>query len=195
MALQPKIKNIITGLGVGSHFSHWGFQGAMIQEADWNTALQFGNLGIHVLPARHFSGRSLWENKTLWVAFALIGTEHRIFLSGDSGYGTHFKQIGEIFGEFDIVSLDTGQYDSDWPYVHMKPEEAAQAAEDLNAKAMVPGHVGKFALANHTWDEPFIRITAASRGKAHRLLTPIIGEPVYLDTEPPAYAPWWEALQ
>jgi len=195
MALQPKIKKVVTGLGVGSHFSHWGFSDAMVQEADWNTAHQFGPLGIHVLPARHFSGRSLWDNKTLWVAFALIGTEHRIFLSGDSGYGTHFKQIGETFGGFDIVSLDTGQYDNDWPHVHMNPEEAAQAAEDLNAKAMIPGHVGRFALANHAWDEPFIRITAAFRSKECRLLTPIIGEPVYLDAEKSAYSPWWETLQ
>lgn len=195
MDLRPKIKKIVTGLGVGSHFAHWGFPDSMIHEADWNTALQFGDLEIHVLPSRHFSGRSLWDNKTLWVAFALIGTEHRVFLSGDTGYGSHFKEIGESFGWFDVVSLDTGQYDNDWPYVHMNPEEAAQAAEDLRAKAMTPGHVGRFALANHAWEEPFVRITAASRNREYRLLTPIIGEPVYLDLKNPACPPWWETMQ
>lgn len=194
MALQPKTKKIVTGLGVGEHFAHWGFPSTMLHEADWNTHLQFGDLGIHVLPARHFSGRSLWDNKTLWVAYALTGAKHRIFLSGDSGYGTHFKEIGEAFGGFDMVSLDAGQYGPDWPYVHMKPEEAAQAAEDLKARAMIPGHIGKFALANHAWDEPFDRIVSASRNKKYHLLTPVIGEPVYLDAEKPEFPRWWEAL-
>jgi len=31
----------------------------------------------------------------------------------------------------------------------MMPEEVAQAAEDLKAKALLPGHSGKFAIENH----------------------------------------------
>lgn len=42
------------------------------------------------------------------------------------------------------------------------------------------GHVGKFAIAYHTWVNPFKRIVAASRGKPYRLLLPLIGEPVAL---------------
>ncbi|WP_156939608.1 MBL fold metallo-hydrolase [Desulfocurvus vexinensis] len=191
MALRPKIKNIVTGLGAGVHFSGWGFPDSMIHEADWNTTLPFDGLKIHILPARHFSGRSWWNNKTLWVAFALEGKDHRIFLSGDSGYGSHFANIGEALGGFDLVSLDTGQYDADWPYVHMTPEEAAQAADDLKARILVPGHVGKFAMANHRWDEPLDRILSSAQGKNFQLLTPRIGEPVYLDGENPACTTWW----
>jgi len=193
MALRPKVRNIVTGLGVGAHFSGWGFPDSMIHEADWNTMLSFGSLKIHILPARHFSGRSLWDNKTLWVAFALEGKDHRVFLNGDSGYGSHFAHIGEALGGFDLVSLDTGQYDADWPYAHMTPEEAVQAADDLKARTLVPGHVGKFAIANHRWDEPFNRIVSAAQGKNFQLLTPRIGEPVYLDGENPAYTTWWRS--
>ena len=58
--------------------------------------------------------------------------------------------------------LDAGQYDKRRPYIHMTPEEAARAAQDLQANALLPGHVGKFSLARHSWDDPFRRITAAS---------------------------------
>lgn len=51
----------------------------------------------HVLPVRHYSGHSLVRNKTLWVAFAPITPQRRIFYSGDSGYGPHFVEISEIF--------------------------------------------------------------------------------------------------
>ena len=74
----------------------------------------------------------------------------------------------------------------------MMPEETAQAAVDLGAKAVLPAHSGKFAIANHAWDEPFVRLAEASRGKAYRLLTPEIGEPVDLDETEQLFPYWWE---
>ena len=76
----------------------------------------------------------------------------------------------------------------------MTPEEAVQAAQDLGAKALLPAHIGKFALAYHPWDEPFRRVTAASQGKAFRLITPIIGNVVSLTHPLPEFPRWWEAL-
>ena len=98
------------------------------------------------------------------------------------------------FGGFDLVVLDTGQYDERWPYIHMTPEEAARAAQDLQANALLPGHVGKFSLARHSWDDPFRRITAASEGRSYRLLTPMIGSPVVLDDQQQRFRRWWEDL-
>ena len=90
--------------------------------------------------------------------------------------------------------LDCGQYDENWRYVHMMPEDTAQAAEDLRARALLPGHVGKFAIAYHTWDDPFKRIVAASRGKPYRLLLPLLGEPVALPIASDGeILRWWEA--
>lgn len=195
-ALKPKIKNVICGLGVGSYFEQWGFEEEIIHEADWFTALKFeDDLTIHVLPAHHFSGRLLSKNKTLWSGFALITPERRIFYSGDSGYGSHFKKIGEMLNGFDLVILENGQYDKSWPYIHMMPEEVAQAAEELQAKALLPGHSGKFAIANHPWDEPFKRITDASQSKSYRLLTPMIGEPVELENQQQVFSRWWERVK
>lgn len=194
--LKPKIKNVICGLGVGASFEQWGFAEENVHEADWFTALELETgFSVHVLPARHYSGRMLTKNRTLWAGFALETPKRRIFISGDSGYGPHFKQIGENFNGFDLVILDNGQYDKKWPYIHMTPEEAVQAAEDLKAKALLPAHVGKFTIANHPWDEPFERITSASQNKNYRLLTSRIGEPVELENQQQVFSSWWESVQ
>jgi len=196
IALKPKVKNVVCGLGVGSYFEDWGFEPILIHEADWFTVLEFEDgLIIHVLPSRHFSGRLFTRNKTLWTGFALVTPDRRVFYSGDGGYGPHFKQIGEMFNGFDLVIMENGQYDKNWPYIHMMPEEVAQAAEELKAKALLPGHAGKFAIANHPWDEPFERITQASQNKEYRLLTPMIGEPVEIDNQKQQFSRWWEKVE
>ncbi|MBM7867532.1 MBL fold metallo-hydrolase [Heliobacterium gestii] len=194
-ALKPKVKNVICPLGVGSYFDQWGFEKRRIHEADWFTALELDNgVTIHVLPARHFSGRLLSRNKTLWAGFALVTPQRRIFFSGDSGYGPHFKEIGEKMNGFDIVLLDNGQYDKSWANIHMMPEEAAKAAEELKTKALFAGHSGKFAISNHPWDDPLKRIALASQNKNYRLLTPMIGEPVDLEKEQQVFSRWWERV-
>lgn len=196
-ALRSKIKQIFCGLGVGEHLQRWGFSRNIIHEADWGERAELGDLTIHITQARHFSGRSLTRNKTLWVGFVMETPQRRIFYSGDSGYGPHFAELGNRFGTFDLVLLECGQYDKRWSLIHMMPEETAKAADDLQAKILLPAHSGKFSIAYHAWDEPYKRLAAASQGKNWRLATPIIGEPLLLDTieankanEP---APeWWQ---
>lgn len=58
----------------------------------------------------------------------------------------------------------------------MLPEETAQAALDLNAAAVLPSHAGRFVMAKHSWNEPFIRLALTSRDKPYRLLTPKLGK-------------------
>lgn len=192
-ALRPKIRHVVTGLGVGAHFSRWGFPDEMVQEADWGEAVPAEDgLAVYVLTARHFSGRLFDRNRTLWASFALETPDRRVFYSGDSGYGSHFKEIGERFGGFDFVMVDSGQYDAQWPYVHMMPEQAAQAAEDLRAQAAMPSHAGRFNIAFHSWNEPFRRFVAAGSGRSYRVVTPEIGEVVDLGDQSQPFSPWWE---
>ena len=192
-ALMPKIKRVVTPLGVGSHLRYWGMDPAIIDEADWQQKISVGNdLDIHVLPARHFSGRGLKRNHTLWASFMLVSGSRKLYYSGDSGYGPHFKAIGEQFGPVDLAILENGQYDQDWKYIHMMPEETAQAAEDLQARAVLPGHAGRFVLAKHTWDDPYKRLAKASLGKGYRLLTPTLGEPVHAADSAQGFRAWWE---
>jgi L-ascorbate metabolism protein UlaG (beta-lactamase superfamily) len=69
--LEPKTRRVVTPLGVGAYFERWGYAWEKIHAADWFTALKLETeLTIHVLPARHYSGRMLTKNKTLWAGFA-----------------------------------------------------------------------------------------------------------------------------
>lgn len=191
-ALQPKVRQVVTGLGVGAHFEAWGYDKRAVHEADWYATVHpVPELQIHVTPARHFSGRSFTRDKSLWVGFALVSPQRRIFFSGDSGYAPHFAEFGRRLGPFDWVALDAGQYDPRWANVHMNPEQAVQAAVDLRAKALTPGHVGRFSISPHDWDDPFKRITTASHGRIYALWTPEIGRPIYLDGRAQKFAPWW----
>ncbi|HEY4466898.1 MAG TPA: MBL fold metallo-hydrolase [Klebsiella sp.] len=191
-ALMPKIKHVVTPLGVGSHLRYWGMDSAIINEADWHQSVQISDkLTVHVLPARHFSGRGLKRNQTLWASFMLVTPQQKIYYSGDGGYGPHFKAIGEQFGEVDLAIMENGQYDQDWKYVHMMPEETAQAADDVRARAVLPGHAGRFVLAKHPWDDPYKRLAEASAGRPWRLLTPMLGEPVWVADKTQSFDVWW----
>jgi len=191
--LQPKIKTIITGLGTAAHLERWGFAKDMIIEKDWNeTAAIAGGFTVTVTPARHFSGRSFTRNKASWASFVLQTPAHKIFIGGDSGYDTHFTSIGSQHGPFDLAILECGQYDKSWKYIHMMPEETVQAAQDLQAKKLLPVHWGKFSLSNHAWDEPAERVLKAAAKKNMPLLTPMIGERVNINEDGQAFGPWWK---
>jgi hypothetical protein len=74
----------------------------------------------------------------------------------------------------------------------MNPEEAVKAAQDLGAKRLLPGHVGRFALARHAWDEPFERIQELSDNASYSLVIPMIGEALCLDGDATQHAHgWW----
>lgn len=192
-ALAAKTKRAIVPLGIGAYLAQWGYAADKVTEMDWNDSVQAGDgLTIHALPARHYTRRLMETNQTLWVSFALISDDRRLYFSGDSGYGPHFAEIGRRFSGFDLAALDSGQYDTRWPYIHMKPEEAAKAAEDLGARALLPAHVGKFAISKHAWDEPLDRIAKASAGRPYDLTTPMIGQALTLNAPALAAHPWWK---
>lgn len=179
LRLKEKTAHVYAALGVGAHLEFWGYKPDMITELDWNEGEKISDeISITAVPARHFSGRLFTRGKTLWTAFVLEIFGRKLFLGGDSGYGTHFKTIGEEFGPFDAALLECGQYGDDWPYIHMKPEETVQAAVDLGAKKFIPVHWGKFALAMHPWDEPVKRVIKEADEKGMPVLVPKIGKPI-----------------
>lgn len=191
--LKSKIKSICCSLGVASHLIYWGIDENLITEFDWWEHKKIDGIELIAAPARHFSGRSLVRNKTLWSSFILRSAGYTIYIGSDSGYDSHFKIIGEKYGPFDIAILETGQYNEDWALIHMMPEEAVQAAIDLNAKIMLPVHWGKFALAFHAWQDPIDRVMLKAKELQVRVTTPMIGEPVVLDQSYPDKL-WWKDL-
>lgn len=192
--IRPKIKNIVCGLGVGSHLEYWGYNPTIISEHDWYDNLELmTNIKLHVLPARHFSGRTFKRNNTLWVSFLLETPNQKIYLGGDSGYDGHFKEIGQKFGTIDLAILEDGQYNDAWRYIHCFPQETLQAGKDLNAKRIMPVHNSKFALSSHAWYEPINEIVRLNTDNQH-LVTPQIGEVVRLDDPTQIFKQWWKNL-
>lgn len=195
-ALKERISKVVCGLGVGEHFEYWGFDKNNIIELDWDENVNFGNgFIVHCFPVRHFSGRGLSPNQSLWASFLVETSSMKIYIGGDSGYDTHFEKIGKLFEEIDLAILEAGQYDKDWKYIHMMPEEILQATKDLNAKKLLPAHNSKYALANHPWDEPLSKISELHKGSSFQLLTPLIGEKVMLDSEVSDFTNWWQNRQ
>ncbi len=193
MALKPRVFNICTTLGVGSHLRYWGFDPRIIRELDWWEHYEpFSGMEVTCTPARHFSGRTLQRAQTLWGAFVLEVAGTRLFLGGDSGYGSHFKEIGKK-GPFDLVILETGQYNTQWPQIHMMPEESVIAAVDLGAQCLLPVHWAKFALAFHAWNDPIKRVVSAAARVGMSVATPMIGEPFIIGGACPDRH-WWEEV-
>jgi len=190
--LQPKIKKIITGLGNGAHLEYWGFNSENILEGDWYDTFSFNDgFEINVTPARHFSGRGLKSAKTLWASFVLKSPTQKIYIGGDSGYDTHFKDIGDKFGPFDLAILENGQYNQNWKYIHMLPGEQLKAAKDLKVDVILPVHSGKFTLAYHDWNEPLNKISSQNDTSTVKILTPMIGEKLNFMDSTKQFKPWW----
>lgn len=189
--LKDRIGKIYCSLGVGSHLVYWGFNKNDITEMDWwQTKKMNSNMSITAAPARHFSGRGLKRGQTFWSSFILQTSKYNLYLGGDSGYDSHFAEIGNKYGPFDLAILECGQYNTMWRHIHMMPEETAQAAIDLHAKTLLPVHWGKFTLALHDWDEPVKRLLQKSKEFGLQLTTPMIGEPVIVNQHYPS-SQWW----
>ena len=196
--IKPRISKVVCPLGVGAHLSRWGYAASDIIEMDWNemTAPDLF-VEIHCLPARHFSGRALKPKQSLWASFLIRSESFTIFVSGDGGYDTHFASIGEQFGTIDFALLENGQYSSSWKYIHLHPEETLQAGIDLRAKNIIPVHNSKFRISNHNWNEPMQRIIAANKQleKKQQIITPKIGEIVFLNDTTQNFTQWWEEIE
>ena len=184
----------VTPLGVGAHLREWGIPAARIIELDWNAATDIGDMRLVCTPARHFSGRFMSRNNTLWASWAVIGTSHRAYFGGDTGYTRSFADIGAEHGPFDLTLLPIGAYNKSWPDIHMNPEEAVQAHRDLNGGhhgVLVPIHWATFRLAPHPWAEPAEWLVEAAAAAGVEIAVPKPGGRVAPEA-PPAGERWWQ---
>lgn len=137
-------------------------------EMEWWESLMVGGLFITLVPAKHWSKRTLLDtNKALWGGYVIQNEEHTLYHSGDSASGNHFKTIGERF-EIDEAFLPIGAYRPEWimSYNHLNPPEAIQASIDLGAKTLIPIHYGTFDLSDEPLPEPlewFEKLIAENR--------------------------------
>jgi len=192
-AIKDRVGMVILPLGVGAHFERWGYGENQLIEEEWGGEARLkNNLKITFTPARHFSGRKVKRNVTLWTSYVLETPTKKIFLGGDSGYDSHFKMIGEKYGPFDYAVIENGQYNEAWKYIHALPEDVIQACIDIRAKNIIPVHSSKFALALHPWNEPLKKVAGLGKEKGLHVLTPLIGETVDLNKTDNQFKIWWE---
>lgn len=181
LKLKDKVNMFFTPLGMGIHLEKWGIEKERIVELDWWDEVKLDDLTFRCTPAQHGSGRKLNAmSNTLWASWVIHSNNMNIFFSGDGGYAEHFKQIGDKYGPFDFAMLECGQYNEQWPLLHMFPEQTAQAGVDLKAKRFMPIHWGAFTLSNHSWQEPVERVIKAADSLNIPIIVPKIGETVLI---------------
>lgn len=193
-ALAEQVPRFIVPLGVGAHLEYWGVDPARITELDWWGSTEVGTLDLVSTPARHASGRQLLDqNRTLWTGFALVGPQHRVYYSGDTGLFPALEEIGERLGPFDVTMIEVGAYDRAWPDWHMGPEQAVRAHDMARGTLFLPVHWGLWDLALHGWTDPIERVLAAAEQRGARVALPRPGQPF----EPEGRVPteqWWPDL-
>lgn len=180
----------IAPLGVGAILASFGVEKHRCTELDWTGETKVGSLTITALPARHFSGRSLFNRfETLWASFVLAGPRHRVYYGADSGGWDGFSEIGERFGPFDLTMLEIGASNPLWAQIHMGPEGAVRSFRALGGKGLLmPIHWGLFDLALHPWTEPIEYVYAENDLK---LWSPEPGAPCEVVAGREIRSEWW----
>ncbi|KAF6223754.1 hypothetical protein HO133_000597 [Letharia lupina] len=131
-----------------------------------------GSVTMTCTPSQHFSGRGIWDQaSTLWCSWVLdagafsnssattqASTSRKVFFAGDTGYRyvpkeakeldrpscPAFKEIGEVFGPFDLSMLPIGLYSPRhlMSPIHCNPEDSLCLHKDLKSRKSIGMHYG-----------------------------------------------------
>lgn len=191
--LGKKNVKFICPLGVSKNLLKWGIDRSQIIEIDWwEEYLLNSDVKLTSTPARHFSGRGLYDrNKSLWCSFVIKGKTKNVFFGADSGFMTCFEDIGKKYGPFDISMLEIGASSPYWPDIHMGPEKAIKAYKMLNADLFLPIHWGTYNLALHPWKEPVRKVMEFAKNNQVKLFLPAPGTSHKIDGKE-VISKWWE---
>jgi L-ascorbate metabolism protein UlaG (beta-lactamase superfamily) len=165
LAARQAIKFLVP-LGVRARLVSGGVAGgAESAELDWWQSVSLSpEIKITAVPARHFSGRSLRDrNRTLWCGYVIEGPLGAVCFAGDTGYGNHFREIRGRFSNIRLALLPIGAFRPQWFMgpVHMSPQDAVRAHQDLGAGMSLGIHFGTFRLADDGEDEPVTELRRA----------------------------------
>ncbi len=153
---------VIVPLGVGAFLRRRGIDAL---ELDWWQQLAVSNdLAVTAVPARHFSGRGLFDrDRSLWCGYYLAFPTGAVMFAGDTGFGDHFGTIRQRLGPPRLALIPIGAFRPEWfmSRVHLSPEQAIAAHRLLGAEASVATHHGTFRLADDGETESVDRVRAA----------------------------------
>lgn len=154
-ANNPKAE-ILCGLNLNKLISKWVSNS--IQPAGWYQQYELkAALLITFVPSRHWANRSIFDgNTTLWGGFVIQYGDKSIYFSGDSGFGSHFKEISNHFPNIDVALIGAGAYAPTWfmGQHHQDPYKALEAFHSMGAKTFIPFHYGTFDSADEPMGEP-----------------------------------------
>jgi len=202
----------VTSLGVGKRLRGFGVAAEKITELDWTESVEVGALhpigqrpvagdpGLKVTswPARHFSGRGLFDRfTTLWSSFVIEGPRHRVFYGADSGWWEGFGEIAAQYDGFDLTMLEIGAFHPLWEAIHLGPDNAAKAFQAMGSRGglMMPIHWGLFNLALHAWKQPVERMLELADERGIKLWLPEPGAPTEVVGGVELRSGWWERAE
>jgi len=160
-----KEANVLVPLKLGKYFTKNKFK--KVREMDWYDQTIINDLKVTLMPAVHWSKRTLTDtNKTLWGSFLIEYKNKKIFFACDTGYGNVYKNIGEKYGPIDLTFINIGAYNFkpmfDKSIYHTTPEEALNIGSDLKSKKVLGMHWGTAILSLEDPFEPPIRFKNAT---------------------------------
>jgi L-ascorbate metabolism protein UlaG (beta-lactamase superfamily) len=182
----------ICPLNVGKNLEDFGVPRHQITELDWTESALVSGVNITALPSRHFSGRGFSDRfKSLWASFVLKGNRHNIYHGADSGLWPGFAEIGREYGPFNLTMLEIGAYNEHWKSIHMGPDGAVHAFQELGAAGLfMPIHWGLFDLALHAWRQPIERFLEIAPNT--KIWSPEPGQPADVIAGQPLQSNWWK---
>jgi L-ascorbate metabolism protein UlaG (beta-lactamase superfamily) len=149
---HPKIGIMPRGVGDLAH--NLGF--SRVIELEWweNFASAKSNWNVTFTPSQHWGARTIADRHRGYGGFILEHQGRKIYHAGDSAYFDGFKEIGKRYSP-EIALLPIGAYHPEtFRAVHMGPDEAVKAFQDLGSKKLIPMHFGTFRLSFEDMDEP-----------------------------------------
>jgi L-ascorbate metabolism protein UlaG (beta-lactamase superfamily) len=177
--LQRVRCTVVAGLGQEKLFAKAKLPYAPL---GWWRSTPVGDVTVTFVPAQRSSQRGLNDRaRTLWGGFVIQGSSATLYHAGDTGYFRGFAEIGRAFPGIDAALLPIGAYEPRWfmRTMHVDPNEALQAFQDLGARTFVAMHWGTFKQSDEALDEPPRRLEAerARRGIApERVRVLAVGE-------------------
>jgi L-ascorbate metabolism protein UlaG (beta-lactamase superfamily) len=177
------------GLRMEELLKDWIQPSNQVQTAGWFQQFNLPDESVKItfLPVRHWCKRGLFDtNHILWGGYVIEGAGKTIYFSGDSGFGSHYKETAELFPQIDYFLIGIGAYKPRFMMEenHNTPEEAVKAFTDAKAKMLVPMHYGRFDMADEPPSEPLklLNEEAGKQGLSDKLKPLALNESFYFET-------------
>ncbi len=150
---------IVVPYEVGNLVHRLGFR--HVEELHYWDDYRHDDVRVTLTPVQHWGARVLHDQHRGFGGYIIETGGRTIYHCGDSAWFEGFGNIGKKF-DIDIALLPIGNYDPpSGREVHMNPEQAIEAFDQLGAKYLIPMHYGSFPLSYEPLDEPLRRFLAA----------------------------------